>query len=331
MFTGRVIVNRAVAVFLLVLAGCSLRGTMRPNPAAKEGYFTGADSTRLFYRAVGTGPDTVVVVHGFQGNNQNYLAPDLLSLARDRTLLFYDQRGGGRSSPIFDPAQLGIEAQVRDLEALRQRFGFERLALLGHSGGAAIAARYAAEHPERTARLVLVAPPPPVREPFAKQTMQAFFPRMDTATWGRVNALQASLPTAQDPVNVCREIAQTVLPHAYFADPRNAKRMLGDFCASPPAMLRTQAQRTAAFQQSLPSDWRANLRALRMPVLVIHGAHDAIPVAASRAWAAVLPNARLLVLADADHLPWVEQPEPFMSAVDQFFGGKWPNGAEIVR
>lgn len=323
--------NRIIALFLLILVGCSFPGAVRSNPTATEGYFAGADSTRLFYRTVGTGPDSVVVVHGFQGNNQNYLAPDLLSLARSRTLLFYDQRGGGRSSPVSDPMQLGIEAHVRDLEALRQHFGLERIALLGHSGGAAIAARYAVEYPERTARLVLVAPPPPAREPFSEQTVRAFFSRVDSATWARVNALQASLPTARDPVNVCREIARTVLPRAYFADPANVKRMRGDFCASSPEKLRTQAQRTAAFQQSLPADWRSSLRSLRAPVLVIHGANDAIPAAASRTWAELLANAKVLVLSDADHLPWLEQPEHFMFAVDQFFGGRWPNGAEIVH
>lgn len=323
--------NRTIALLLLVFAGCSWPSSVELNPAATEGYFAGADSTRLFYRAIGRGPDTVVVVHGFQGNNQNYLAPDLLPLSRGRTLLYYDQRGGGRSSPVADPAQLGIEAHMRDLEALRQHLGLERLTLLGHSGGAAIVARYAAEHPGRTARLVLVAPPPPAREPFSEQTMRAFFPRVDSATWARVNALQASLPTVQDPASVCHEITQAVLPRAYFADPANAERMQGDFCASPPEKLRTQPQRTAAFQQSLPVDWRPSLRALRVPVLVIHGAHDAIPVAASRAWAQALPDARLLVLSSADHLPWVEQPKHFISAVDQFFRGKWPDGAEIVR
>lgn len=246
--------GRPVVLLVLVLFGCSHPGSVRPNSAATEGHFAGADSTRLFYRAVGTGPDTVVVVHGFQGNNQDYLAPDLLPLARGRTLLFYDQRGGGRSSPVLDPAQPDLEAHVRDLEALRQHFGFERLALLGHSGGAAIAVRYAVEHPERIERLALVTPPAPVRDPFSEQTMRAFLARVDSATWARLNALQASLPTAPNPVEVCREIAQTVLPRAYFADPAKAERMRGDFCTSSPAMLRTQTQRTIAFQQSLPAD-----------------------------------------------------------------------------
>ncbi len=272
----------------------------------------------------------MVIVHGFQGNNQNYLAPDLLSLARGRTLLFYDQRGGGRSSPVTDPAQLGIEAHVRDLAALRQHFGFERMALLGHSGGAAIATRYAVEYPGHTARLVLVAPPAPVREPFAGQITRTFFSRLDSATWTRLNALQSSLRTAPDPVRVCREISATVLPRAFFADPAKAQRMRGDFCGSPPAALRTQPEREAAFLQSLPADWRSSLRTIRVPVLVVHGAQDAIPVAAAREWTKVLPDARLLLLFEADHLPWIEQPERFTAAVDEFLNGDWPRAAEVI-
>lgn len=321
----------ALLTLTLSLTGCMGVRSPGPSPVATGGYVAGADSTALYFRAFGGGPDTVVVVHGFQGNNQNYLAPDLRALARGRTLLFYDQRGGGRSSAVSDAEQLGIEAHVRDLEALRRHFGIERLSLLGHSGGAAIAVRYAAYHPDRTARLVLVAPPPPVRELFAQHTMRTFYARLDSAAWARANTLQNSLATARDPARVCREMMRTLLPRAYFVRPANAGRMRGDFCASPPEKLRTQPQRTAAFQRSLPSDWRPILHALRVPILVVHGAHDAIPVAASRAWVRALPDARLLVFPGSDHLPWVEEPERFISAVDSFFRGEWPNGAEGAR
>ncbi len=53
-------------------------------------------------------------------------------------------------------------------------------------------------------------------------------------------------------------------------------------------------------------------------------------IAAARAWTEALPDARLLLLSDADHLPWVEQPERFTAAVGEFFNGEWPRAAEVV-
>ena len=307
-----------LALLLLVLTACVSPRSVPKTPEASEGYLTGADSVHLFYRSFGHGSDTVVVVHGFQGFGMSYMLPDLLPLARNRVLIFFDQRGDGSSSAVEDTAQLGLQARVRDLEALRRHFGLGRLTLLGHSGGAAVALQYAVEHPNRVERLVLVAPPPPVRHPFGEQTMRTFLPRLDSATWARMNTLQTSLATAEDPVRVCQEITGTMLRHAYFADPARVEHMQGDFCASVPERLRTQPVRSAHFQQSLPADWRPHVRTVSTPTLLLHGDHDAIPVAASRAWAEALPDAGLIVITGADHLPWIEQPRQFFSAVDQF-------------
>lgn len=259
-----------------------------------------------------------MVVHGFPGSGQGYLAPDLLPLARGRVVVFYDQRGAGRSSDVEDTAQLGLESHVRDLEALRRHFRMRRLTLLGHSGGAAIAARYAIEHPDRVDRLILVSPPPPVAEPYADETTRRFRSRLDSASWARVAALQATLASTRNPRRVCRELIAAVLPRAYFADPARFARMRGDFCSAPPDRLRTRGMRTAAFLASLPRDWRGGLRGVSVPVLVLHGDHDAIPMDAARAWVASIPGARLVVIPDADHLPWVEQPARFFAAVDSF-------------
>jgi proline iminopeptidase len=297
-----------------------------PSPAADEGYFSTTDGLHLFYRSVGSGPDTVVVVHGFQGHDQNYLAPDLQPLAHDRTLLFYDQRGEGRSDAVSDPNRLGIDDHVRDLDALRQHFHLSRLTLLGHSGGALIATRYAEEHPERVARMVLVAPPPLVDgKRFGEEAGRTFYARLDSASWARARALQASLATRLDPVEGCRELIAFTLPAAFFSDPRNVLRMRGDFCAAPPEKIRTSAERLAAFRASVADrSFGSGLSSLRMPILVMHGEHDAIPVAASRALVAALPNAELVTIPDADHLPWVERPEEFFTAVTRFLQQKRP-------
>lgn len=306
----------------LVVAACShARPADTPLPESR-GVLRTADAAALAYRTIGAGPDTVVVVHGFQGNGHGYLGPDLEPLAsRGRVLVFYDQRGDGHSGPVADPATLALDTHVDDLEALRRELGLGRLTLLAHSGGAAIAIRYAERHPGRVARLALVAPLPPARDPFAAATMRAFAPRLDSAVRARATALQATLPTATDPAAVCRAVAAAVVPRAYFADPRAAARMRGDFCAGRPEALRTQPARLAAFQRSLPADWRPIARQVRAPTLVVHGDRDAIPVVAAEAWVQALPSARLLVIADADHLPWVERPERFFSAVSDFLAG----------
>ena len=95
----------------------------------------GTEGHSLFYRLRGAGPDTIVIIHGFQGNNQNYLAADLVAVIVEPTLLFYDQRGGGRSAPVPDTAAPGLSEHVRDLEAVRTAMGFSQLTLLAHSGG----------------------------------------------------------------------------------------------------------------------------------------------------------------------------------------------------
>lgn len=313
----------------LAVAAC---GTQRPGvpavPEARDGHIAGAEAVRLHFRAYGAGADTVVLVHGQQGNSLEYLAPDLLPLARGRVLLAYTQRGGGRSDEVSEPERLGIDSHVRDLEALRQHFGLNRLALLAHSGGAGIAARYALAHPGRVERMLLVGAMPPARGPFYQSAMRSFVARFDSTELAHLQARQQALPTADDPAAVCRELHHTVLRRAYLVDPAALVRMRGDFCSAPPERLRTEGARSRAFQQSLGAwDWREELASIQAPVLIVHGARDAIPAAAAAAWAEALPDARVLVLPGADHFPWLDQPDEFFAAADGFLRGSWPPAA----
>ena len=120
------------------------------------GRFVVAGSVRLFVRELGDGPD-VVVLHGGPGANHEYLLPSFGSLRDEFRLHFYDQRGGGRSR-VPTPAEVGWRDHVVDLEALRQVWGIERLAIVGYSWGALLALLYATEYPEGAGALALVSP-----------------------------------------------------------------------------------------------------------------------------------------------------------------------------
>ena len=112
----------------------------------------------LFVRRIGSGPPTVVL-HGGPGAHHDYLLPGFDALAVGRELIYYDQRGGGRSSVPRD-VPVGWTEQVADLEALRERWSLDRLTLAGYSWGALLALLYALGHPERVQRLALVSPAP---------------------------------------------------------------------------------------------------------------------------------------------------------------------------
>ena len=91
----------------------------------------------LFVRRVGQGAPAVVL-HGGPGAHHDYLLPGFDALAEGRELIYYDQRGGGRS-PVARVVAVGWTEHVADLDALRTTWGIERLTLAGYSWGGLLA------------------------------------------------------------------------------------------------------------------------------------------------------------------------------------------------
>lgn len=285
---------------------------------------------RLFYRMVGTGRDTVVVLHGGPGLSMDYFADDLTPLAERHALLFYDQRGTGRSTLVSDSAALDGQRFAEDLEAVRRHFGIGRLTLLGHSWGAGVAALYAARYPERVGRLLVVGPIP-ARRAELEEAFAALDARRDSVTRRRMQEWRQARRADPGDAAACR--AYYVLWFsAFYGDPAAAGRSKGDFCAGSPEARRNKIASVDRFvAASLGAwDWLPSLRALTAPALVIHGTADPLPVPSARQWAAALPNGRLLLLQGVGHFPYVEVPERFFAAVEEFLLGRWPTGAQPV-
>ena len=116
----------------------------------------------LFERRVGEGTP-VVVLHGGPGADHAYLRPGFDAIASGRTLIYYEQRGGGES-PVSRETPVGWKEQVADLDALRELWGMDSLTLAGYSWGGLLAILYAVHHPDRVSRLALVSPAPAWRE-----------------------------------------------------------------------------------------------------------------------------------------------------------------------
>ena len=296
-----------------------------------EGFVTTPDSIRLFTRLVGSGPDTLVILHGGPGFTQDYFAADLEPLAARHTLLFYDQRGAGRSTLVSDSVGLAASRFVDDLEAVRAHFGLGKLTLLGHSWGAGLAALYAERFPQAIDQLVIV-DGVPLRFADLVAGFAAMANARDSTERAEMERWMATRRAHPEDAEACRAYYRLWF-RPFFADPAALSRSRGDFCAGTTESRRNKMEGVDRFTMASIGawDWRASLAAFPARTLIIHGALDPIPLATAQVWAATLPNARLLTLPGVGHFPYLEAPDPFFAALDTFLAGSWPDEAQLER
>jgi proline iminopeptidase len=261
---------------------------------------------RIFERRIGRGPPTVVL-HGGPGAHHDYLLPNFDALACGRELIYYDQRGGGRS-PVSRDIPVGWREHVLDLEALRLQWGIGRLTLAGYSWGGLLALLYAIEFPDRVDRLALVSPAPAWRE--ARMEFEHRFAERNLAP--ELQRQRASLRDGglkqRDPAGYAQRLFElSVAP--YFFDPGRAHDL-------------TPFRVTGRTQQEVwgslgDYDLRPALSRLALPALVLHGEDDPIPVESAETVARLL-GAEFRLLPRSGHVPYVEAFDDFVRLMDQF-------------
>ncbi len=267
----------------------------------------------IFERRIGDGPPAIVL-HGGPGAHHDYLLPGFDALATGRELIYYDQRGGGRS-PVPRDVPVGWREQVEDLEALREVWQLEQLTMAGYSWGGLLALLYAVEYPERVTRLALISPAPAWRA--ARDEFERRFSERNLAPGlQRQRAeLRESGLRESDPATYAQRLFElSVAP--YFHNPERA-RDLTPFRVT----ARTQQEVWASLGEY---DLRPSIARLRIPALALHGESDPIPIEATRVLAEHL-HAELHPLPNCGHVPFVEAYEEFVRSVDGFLaGGKAP-------
>ncbi|HEV8214389.1 MAG TPA: alpha/beta hydrolase, partial [Gemmatimonadaceae bacterium] len=254
----------------------------RPN----EGYVVASDSIRLFYRVAGRGADTIIAIHGGPGVDLESIYGDFAPLTEQHVVIFYDQRGAGRSTLPRDTTLLSAAAQISDLDAVRRHFKLERVVLVAHSYGPLLAATYAIAHPERVRAMIFFGPVPPRRGDFFQRFGQTLRGRMDSVQMARQSDANRRLAAGDNVRQACRDYWSAGM-RPRLADPdATLSRIRSDLCASDPAGIRYGLTTTNGVVMASYGDWdlRAALPALHTPVLVIHGEQDAIPMDLVAEW-----------------------------------------------
>ena len=291
---------------------------MPPIPPPTSSGFTTSTDVPLYWATWGTaGATRLLVLHGGPGAHHDYLLPQMLRVAEgcDRELLFYDQRGGGRSK-TDDRTPITWRTHVTDLaRVIAELMPPGPPTIIGYSWGGLLALLYSIEASAGRvrplpARLVLIDPAPATRQ-YRAAFEEEFARRMRSADIEGLRRELASSGTRERDPEAYRQCAFELSVAGYFADPHQSHDL-------------TPFRVTGRVQQSV---WDSlgdfdllapgQLDTVKIPTLVVHGRQDPIPVASSEGIARAL-GARLVILDGSGHVPYVETPGQLFTTVDSF-------------
>lgn len=302
----------------LVASGAVGDGAARgvPAPAAEDSGWVAIDGAELFFRSLGSGPP-ILVLHGGPSIGHEYLVDGLRPLADRYRLLFFDQRGIGRSTGSADSSRLTVSRTLDDIESVRLTLAGEPVVVLGHSWGGALALSYAIDRPEAVRSLILVDPTEPGSR-FRAQRDDNLARATTAVDSTELAELFASAGYRDGDPAVVERIYRTIY-RPWLGDRSAAVRFR--FGLDLEAALRGRAvgARVASATAGL-ARW-SDLRRLIVPTLIVHGAEDPIPVEMARRLAAEIDGARLEVLEGVGHFPMVERPEALDAIVRDFIEG----------
>src|ERR1051325_6150546 len=287
----------------------------------EEGFVSADDGTKLYYRKFGGGPVTLIVPLDY------FMHDQFRQFANIATVVTYDLRNRGRSERAKDDNSLSIQQDVKDLEAVRRELKIEKFVPVGFSYLGLMVALYAMDHPDRVTRVVQVGPvafhklPDPPEE-----SNQALGVPADAEK--RLAELRAN-PSAVGQKEQC-EIAWNVFKYMFVGNPANASRFDTSSCAlenEQPANFNKTVQHSMQSIDALTLT-PEQLKAIKVPVLVIHGDKDRnAPYAGGVEWAKTLPDARLVTVKGAAHAAWLDDPVTVFASIRHFLRGEWPIAA----
>lgn len=340
----------AVIVLLAILAACAWYlmnqplyepGMARasrlldpPPQDADRNYWRVEPNVRLYHYSEGTG-SAVLFIHGGPGIPTRQVPAGLKLLAGSHRLIFYDQRGCGKSSRPVDrftspnfynnmislDAALGMKMQISDIERIRRILGEEKLLIVGHSFGGFLAALYAAEFPDRVKAMVLVAPastlvmPIPADGGLMEELRQAV-PQTERSNYDAFLKRYFDFGHLFTQSEASLTALNTEFGKFYkaAADARGMQMPGGEGMAEIGGWM-VQAMYLSMGRHH---DYRAALKKVTVPVLVLHGEKDLQTPEECRVYVQALPRARFETIANAGHFPFIDQPESFAAAVGVF-------------
>jgi proline iminopeptidase len=294
---------------LVCLSAAAISWLTCSPPDVRLGMGEGA-GVKLSYRIVGQGKP-LVVIHDGPGYEKSIMYKGFDGLSSDMKVIYYDQRGCGRSEPLAPTSSLRVEDNVRDLENLRQFLHLRKMSLAAHGWGAVIALEYARAYPRQVEAIILIAPISPfVPDPDLRTVIDNLPPASRLRIAAALEGPGLSMLEKRE--IVMREILPVLFYRAASAEDAD----LESIRLAPDVSLRLGDELKTLDLFSVLGD-------ISQPTLVIAGRHDvSIPIRDQIAYADGIRQAGAVVFNESGHFPFLEERAFFLNLVRKFLERK---------
>jgi len=312
----------------LVLLGMACAAWLPPSStaadrkasAAARETFIPAGNAKLYAREVGQGT-AIIVLHGGPDFDHSYLLPELDRLSDSFHLIYYDQRGRGRSADGVQPEDVTLASDIADIEMVRQYFQLDSVVLLGHSWGTVLALEYALRYPGRVSHMILMNPGPASAADYQLLRKEWLEKRPDDMNRRKAIAESAAYKEG-DPEAVIayyRIHFKTALARADDYE-KIIARLKSSFTKEGILKARAIEARLMSETWSSPEfDLLPKVKNLQIPTVIITGDHEFIPAPTAEHIAQAIPNAHLVTLKDCGHFSYLESPVAVHEQISDFF------------
>jgi proline iminopeptidase len=330
--TLRLLMSIALALALTLSGFCQPTAENGSKPQSQssvlridEGYVD-AQGVFVYYKSFGSGPP-LLILHGGPGASHDYLLPNLVPLARRNRLVFIDERGGGKSPKIENPAEYTVENMVEDAEAVRKALRLGKINLLGHSCGGVLAQAYALKYQTNLSHLVLCSTFHSTRR--MNEVFKTMKARMPAELRERIDKSEAAGLYGHG-----KDYEKNRYPSDYMAaawgegyfpylfqnrpDANFDPNSFGNFAWDVYREMWGSHGEFVIDGNLTSVEYADRLPSIKVPTLIAVGDHDECDPSMSRDMNALIPGSKLVVFPKSGHMTFVDQPGLFMEAVQSF-------------
>lgn len=269
----------------------------------------------LYCKMIGKG-QPILFIHGGPGLVHNYFLPYMESLLPyGYQLIFYDQRGNGKS-PAYNMDSIKLDVFVQDIESIREKLGIDKLVLFTHSAGGYLAYLYALKYPQHTDAIIFCD-----NGPLSDKGMEDYSTnwkkQLDQIDMKAIKEMPGMTEAAKGmPDDFLKITANRFYDKTKVADfIVNSQTEFMDMSKGDEVQNRLyrEMEKTLFNQQEYKKP--------KVYALLIHGAEDPIPLWTTAQWSTIL-DARLEVISGSNHFPFVEKTDEVARIVNEFLSVK---------